>query len=57
MATKVKGKVELSVSFALGLIALAAAYILWAMSQGPGHALLPNIGTPYPRFERNGRQA
>jgi hypothetical protein len=41
MATKVKGKVELSVSFALGLIALAAAYYLWHMAQAPGQPLFP----------------
>ncbi|HEY2179712.1 MAG TPA: hypothetical protein VGH15_14125 [Caulobacteraceae bacterium] len=43
MASKVKGKVELTVSLALGLIALAGAYFLWTLVHTPGQALLPPI--------------
>ncbi|HXV00160.1 MAG TPA: hypothetical protein VG166_06660 [Caulobacteraceae bacterium] len=43
MATRVKGKIEFTVSLALGLIALAGAYFLWTMVHTPGQALLPPI--------------
>ena len=43
MATKVKGKFELSVSLLLGVAALGAAYILWTMVHTPGAPLLPPI--------------
>jgi hypothetical protein len=43
MATKVKGKVEFTVSLALGLIALAGAYLLWTLVHTPGQSLLPPI--------------
>jgi hypothetical protein len=43
MATKVKGKLELSVSLVLGLVALVAAYYMWHMAQGPGQAFLPHL--------------
>jgi hypothetical protein len=43
MASKVKGKVEFTVSLALGLIALAGAYFLWTLVHTPGQSLLPPI--------------
>jgi hypothetical protein len=43
MASKVKSKVEFTVSLALGLIALAGAYMLWTMVHTAGQPLFPPI--------------
>jgi hypothetical protein len=43
MASRVKGKFELTVSLALGVIALVAAYFLWTVVHTPGQSLIPPV--------------